>query len=354
MFNSRQASPLIMPGRKHFEVPKLMVGFDTETTGLFQEPDQNNPGKLRPRRDIGQLGYGLYNLSDPQPVSYGLVVYRNGKRSHEEDEHFLVRPRMPSDRSGREMDIDPKVSEVNGWGFDDLKRSFSGEKISGPDSEVMHPALHPKVGLDKIIGKLADYHRQGAVFVGSNPNYDYHVLASTYKRYNGLPIISGGLDLDGIRNRTVDTVKHEDLIDPRPEGMKRDDPEYRSHGLEALCDKYDVTPGGHAALSDSAAAVNVFLKQIRANNGEKIHPTTQNTTNTPYRFNASLRSAATVGRAGIDYEQISPWCTGEDCLTCRHLDEAVEANKDKDGRTINKKDKKTIDRVRKIHKGDLT
>ena len=68
--------------------------------------------------------------------------------------------------------------------------------------------------------------------------------------------------------------------------------------------------------------------------------------------NWRIRYSATVGPAGIDYEQITPWCTGPDCLSCRHIKAAEESNKDKDGKVVDKHHKKTIDRVKSIHKGE--
>jgi hypothetical protein len=59
--------------------------------------------------------------------------------------------------------------------------------------------------------------------------------------------------------RIIDVVDHDLAIDPSREFRPR-------RGQEHLCRHYGVRPGGHDALSDARAAVEVFLEQVVYNN----------------------------------------------------------------------------------------
>jgi len=77
--------------------PPLMVGIDTETTGL-----------------------GDYDT----PITYALAAYRKQKPA--ETKHFVVNARTF---------IQPDASWVNGWFTDDLERSYGGESLKSVLSE---------------------------------------------------------------------------------------------------------------------------------------------------------------------------------------------------------------------------
>ena len=59
--------------------------------------------------------------------------------------------------------------------------------------------------------------------------------------------------------RIIDIVEHDLVIEPDRSLRPR-------RGQDHLCRHYGVTPGGHDALSDARAAVEVFLEQVIRNN----------------------------------------------------------------------------------------
>jgi DNA polymerase III epsilon subunit-like protein len=59
--------------------------------------------------------------------------------------------------------------------------------------------------------------------------------------------------------RIIDVVDHDLAIDPSREFRPR-------RGQDYLCRHYGVAPGGHDALSDARAAVEVFIEQVVHNN----------------------------------------------------------------------------------------
>lgn len=219
----------------HHEVPKLMVAFDTETTGL-------------PKTDQ-RTGY----TDIPEPTSYGLLAYRDGKQ-HGTKHHFLVNPTK---------EIDPTAERISGWSNSSLDNSYRGAVgVTDTSNNKFNPALHPKVGINKMMQILSHYQKQGAVFVGQNLGYDYDVLEGTYRKLHGADIRTSGFDIDHAKKRTIDTMHHDLLIEPKdpnkPDSM-------RSRSLTALCGHYGVKPGGHAALNDAEATAEVFLKQVERN-----------------------------------------------------------------------------------------
>jgi len=212
--------------RLYRSVPKLIVGFDTETTGF------------KPVKE--------------EPVSYGMVVYRHGKKT-DEHEHFLVH--------NGSFPNSPGATSVHHFTDEDLESSYSGNIIKDHTGNIFSPALHPQVGINRFVQRLAHYQKQGAVFLGSNLGFDHNMLEHNYARYNRLPISSSGFDLADARKRTINTDVHEGVIEPR--AIKdRKHPGYKSHGLEQLCSDYGVDLGRHTSMDDANAAVKVFLKQV--------------------------------------------------------------------------------------------
>jgi len=227
---------------KHFEVPKLMVAFDTESTGLNTK-----------------IGYDKYQKRDikkedlDEPISYGLVVYRDGVHRPEENQHFLVKPQQK---------INPAAQAVHGWSAENLEASHNGHYFKMEPNGFYMPALDPKIGVNKIANLLSDYQKQGAVIVGANhKNYDMSLLKNTYMKYNnGMPLHSSGFNPSSAK--MIDVIEHDRAIDP---GYPSNHPQYRSRSLTNLCQHYGVDPGGHKALDDARASADVLLKQIEFN-----------------------------------------------------------------------------------------
>jgi DNA polymerase III epsilon subunit-like protein len=63
--------------------------------------------------------------------------------------------------------------------------------------------------------------------------------------------------------RTIDVIEHDLLMDPSRVLRPR-------RGLEHLCAHYGVNPGGHDALDDARATVEVFLEQVLCNNAGQM------------------------------------------------------------------------------------
>jgi len=194
-------------------VPSLLVGFDTETTGLDTKNDE--------------------------AISYGFSVYRNGVNV--ETSQFFAVPSRP---------MSPGAQRVHGVSLDQLKRMrLNGEALSAPKAAVAAAT------------RLGDFASEGATFVGSNPLYDFTMLEFTLRRhgYDGLEAFGASPSLITL----VDVVLHDLAIEPR--GPRRP---YR--GLAQLCANYGVTPGGHDAAEDARAAVEVLLAQIAVNANTRL------------------------------------------------------------------------------------
>ena len=220
--------------QRHDQTYPLMVGFDTETTGLNTTigKKEKNSEKLITRQTLDE------------PVSYGLVVYRNGIIQPHEQQHFLVKPTRT---------ISPGSIEIHKWTPEKIARSYDGEELTDEYGTRYAPALDPKIGIHRIAQVLAHYQKQGAVIIGANhKNFDMNILKNTYQKYNNNnPIKTTGFDPDSAR--MIDVIRHEQAITGSPTYVK----------LEHLCDRYGVNPGNHKALDDSRAAVDVYLKQAQ-------------------------------------------------------------------------------------------
>ena len=277
MFNSRIAkvewnnSVFNIPEshRLYDSVPPLMVGFDTETTGF----------------------------NDPEPISYGIITYRNGVK-HGPTEHFLAQPLKENGirrgtGGGTSRWIEPGAVDTHGWSNDAIDLSANGDMKplddNYPANEMLHPeefskmkmadvskryyppATHPRVAINRAVSRLAHYMKQGAVLVGANPMYDLSVLHSTYKKYNDADISTSGLNLgyykDGknklrVKAPVIDVISHDRTLDPSL--VEKGHPDYRSRSLTNLAQHYGVNPGGHEALDDARASIDVYLKQVDA------------------------------------------------------------------------------------------
>jgi DNA polymerase III epsilon subunit-like protein len=298
--------------RKHYDIPHLMVGFDLETTGLSREEDE--------------------------PISYGIAVYRNGIHQPNESHHFFAVPLS---------EIGDAASKVNGWTNEELERShLNGTMLRDRNGDRHAPPLIQAAASNKAAQILAHYQKQGAVMIGANhiktdnrPGFDIPMLKRVFKKYNNnLSLETSGFDPDKMKQVCVQ--QHEDAIDPQSSrAINKVNP--RPRALSALAPHYGVTPGGHSALHDAVATVEIFKKQVDHNRKVAGLSPLDNT-----------RTAGVVGETGIDYARAS-YCTGKDCNFCKHLDTVEESKKPTgEGKTMGNEEKshvKIIKNIRKIH-----
>ena len=196
--------------KKWTQVPELVVGFDTETTGL--------------------------SVNYERAVSYGFCEYRYGTLVREE--HFFVIPDRPISEGAR---------RVHGLSLEDLEAK-----------RATHTVLSVEAGLTRAVEILVDYLRQGAYIVGANvARFDLEMLRRSYQSVFERDVADDGLALG--RLRIIDVVEHDLAIEPERTLRPR-------RGLEQLCRHYHVTPGGHDALNDAKASVEVLKEQVIFNN----------------------------------------------------------------------------------------
>jgi DNA polymerase III epsilon subunit-like protein len=196
--------------KKYQRVPELILGFDTETTGL--------------------------SVSSERAISYGFCAYRFGVPVW--SEQFFVIPDRP---------ISSGAKRVHGLSLDDLEAKRATEQV-----------LSVEDGLTKAIAILRDYHEMGAHIVGSNVvHFDLEMLRRSSMSVLGKELMDEEFDISLLR--IIDVIDHDLAIDPSREFRPR-------RGQAYLCRHYGVKPGGHDALQDARAAVEVFLEQVIHNN----------------------------------------------------------------------------------------
>ncbi len=200
--------------KRFLQVPELVVGFDTETTGL--------------------------DVTLERAISYGFCAYRYGQP--EEEEHFFVLPDRP---------ISDGARKVHGLSVEDIERKRSTDSV-----------YSLKEGLTRAVEILSRYQDLNAYFVGSNLlRFDVEMLRWSYES-----VFSRSPDDDGLkisRLRIIDVVDHDLLIEPSRADRPR-------RGLGYLCAHYGVKQGGHDALADARAAVEVFFEQVLVNNAGQM------------------------------------------------------------------------------------
>ena len=196
--------------KRYQRVPELILGFDTETTGL--------------------------SVSSERAISYGFCAYRFGAPVW--SEQFFVLPDRP---------ITAGASRVHGLSMEDLEAKRESETV-----------LSVEAGLTRAIQILHDYHELGAYIIGSNVvRFDLEMLRRSSISVIGKELNDEFLDLSLLR--IIDVIDHDLAIEPSRELRPR-------RGQEYLCRHYGVQQGGHDALSDARAAVEVFLEQVVLNN----------------------------------------------------------------------------------------
>lgn len=200
--------------KKILRVPELTVGFDTETTGL--------------------------DVANERAISYGFCVYRFG--SLVRSEHFFVVPDRP---------IAPAAQRVHGLSLEDIEAKRSAELV-----------LSVEAGLTRALQLLREYHDMGAYFVGANViRFDLEML-----RRSALSVLGRTLDdreFDISLLRIIDVIEHDLVIEPSRELRPR-------RGLDFLCQYYGVESGGHDALGDARATVEVLIEQVVRNNSGQL------------------------------------------------------------------------------------
>jgi len=300
--------------RKYDTIPKLLVGWDTETTGFpnYTAEEESEPGA----GDKGRPAIG-------RPISYGLVVYRNGIEQPHEHEHFLTLNNAKiSPISSGAYGMAHKISQKQ------LNSSYMGKITKDYTGNTLEPALYPSIAATRFLQRLSHYQKQGAVFLGHNLGFDYSMLDEAHKdSFDSLSPTQ--FDIDLAKHYTIDTMHH-----ARVRGEKGFDPSKtkKSDSLTGCCNYHGIKPGGHTAVDDAKAAVQLFFNQVADNiNGLPIKQSSK-------------------GESLIDYKKISPFCTGENCASCLHIDQADAANRDKKGKIINKRHEETIKNVKILHK----
>jgi DNA polymerase III subunit epsilon len=198
------------------EIPEWLLGFDTETTGLSTQSDQ--------------------------AISYGFALFRFGRLVR--TEHFYVRPSVP---------IHPAASRVHGHTLESL--------IALSDVETM---LSPEQGVARAVAILREHLDAGAVLAGANVvRFDLSMLMSSYQTQFARSLAQDGLDLANANVEIIDVIEHDRVMEPSFANRPR-------RGLEHLCRHYGVAQGGHHALGDAIATVEVFKEQaIRNSRGRQ-------------------------------------------------------------------------------------
>lgn len=200
--------------KKYFQVPELILGFDTETTGL--------------------------SVLSERAISYGFCAYRFGVPIW--SEHYFVVPDRP---------ISSGAQRVHGLSMEDLEAKRASDLVYSVEG-----------GLSRAVKILHDFHERGAHVVGSNlGRFDLEML-----RRSAISVLGSALDdpyFDISLLRIIDVVEHDLAIEPSRELRPR-------RGLGYLCDHYGVTSGGHDALGDARAAVEVFMEQVIYNNEGQV------------------------------------------------------------------------------------
>ena len=200
--------------KRYLQVPELILGFDTETTGL--------------------------SVQSERAISYGFCAYRFGVPVW--SEHFYVVPDRP---------VSAGAYRVHGLSLEDLESMRESASVYNVEG-----------GLTNAVRILREFHELGAYVVGSNiGRFDLEML-----RRSAISVLGRALDdqyFDLSLLRIIDVVEHDLAIEPSRAVRPR-------RGLSYLCDHYGVTQGGHAALGDARAAVEVFMEQVIVNNDGQV------------------------------------------------------------------------------------
>jgi len=190
------------------------VGFDTETTGL----------------DVGK----------ERAISYGFCAYQYGQAIW--SEHFYVIPDRPISEGAR---------RVHGLSVGDIEAKSETGSVYSVES-----------GLVRAMEVLGSSQRNNAYFVGANlVRFDLEMFRRSYQSVFAREPEADGLAISDLQ--VIDVIEHDLLIEPSRALRPR-------RGLEHLCAHYGVVPGGHDALDDARATVEVFFEQVLHNNAGQM------------------------------------------------------------------------------------
>lgn len=193
-------------------VPELVLGFDTETTGL--------------------------STSSERAISYGFCLYREGQL--EWTDHFFVVPDVP---------ISEGAQRVHGISRETLVAKYKAGE-----------ALSVEMGLIRAVDVLRRHHQQGAYICGANvSHFDIDMLHRSYQSKFKKHLKDDNLDPEELR--IIDVIAHDIAMESRAENPRR-------RNLTALSNHYGVRVGGHDALNDAMAACEVFFAQVAANTND--------------------------------------------------------------------------------------
>jgi DNA polymerase III epsilon subunit-like protein len=118
--------------------------------------------------------------------------------------------------------------------------------------------LSLEAGLTRAVAILRNYHELGAYIVGSNVvHFDLEMLRRSSMSVLGKELNDRYFDISLLR--IIDVIDHDLAIEPSRESRPK-------RGQASLCTHYGVKQGGHDALSDARAAVEVFMEQVVRNN----------------------------------------------------------------------------------------
>ena len=198
--------------KKYFTIPDVLVGFDTETTGL--------------------------DVTCERAISYGFCRYERGRLVW--SDHFFVRP---------DREIAWGAQRVHGVSMEELNTKY-----------LANEALSVPMGLIRAVGVLRDSVSKGALIVGANVRrFDLEMLRHSYSAVLHKNLLD---DLHVKRFPVIDVIEHDEVIESRATSPRR-------RSLTNLCQHYGVASGGHHAYSDARAAIEVFLAQVGHNDRER-------------------------------------------------------------------------------------
>ena len=330
--------------RLYDNVEPLYVGLDTETTGI---------------------GTGAY------PLSFGICVYRNGEHSPSEDHHIITLP--PAKRiagqpqkqilNAKGFPIRHEMSEeaekVHGLSGDLLAASYQGRITRDKNGTVLQPALEHGAAIAKVMGILAHYQKQGAIFVGHNLDFDWQMLGQSHAIENdNMSPATAGFNMAAAKFYTADSLKHAFARGDGAVGQRKD---YAtgvmrnvsdSRRLEDLCPMYGIKVGAHAALGDARSSVELLIKQINLNREAQTRAGFTAGGGGGPSFSVDeigTPRQASVGNSGVDYSQAGPH-TDKQCNFCNHLDKISNSNRDETGKVVDRDTHSAIEMARGWHK----
>jgi len=330
--------------RLYDNVEPLYVGLDTETTGLD---------------------------GDAYPLSFGICVYRNGEHSPSEDHHIITLPptkRVQNQPQRQMLDargfpirypLNPEAEKVHGLSADLLGASYQGRITRDKNGTTLHPALEHGAAIAKVMGILAHYQKQGAIFVGHNLDFDWGMIKKSHEAENDrMSPATAGFNLTTARAYTADSQRH---AFARGDGVVGTRKNYAtgvvenvsdSRKLEDLCAHYGIKVGAHAALGDARSSVELLLRQISMNREAQTRAGFPAGGGGGPSFSVDDEEeprTASVGSSGVDYSQAGPH-TAKQCNFCNHLDKVSSSNKDETGKVVDRDTHNAIEMARGWHK----